>query len=366
MSNLADYVWDYAAACFPGLWIQTHEQAEAVTEIRDVCLANRFPFYEWDCVNGLRRTWEDESGNLQVIGLVAEKVKKPTAAGDDREVWIVRRSKVGDRLSTLDAVLSAYRALALEDGKRPLDEDGENVPVILLVHNIQSFVASPITKQLLQFQLHAGKSERRMLIGLATNNEIPVEVEKLLQFVEHELPDRHQLKRIVNVFSTEEDNCVGSDDDLENVIDAATGLTQVEAENAYALSLLRKERIEPQTVFSIKANILKKGTGALTLHRGDESFTDVGGFAHLKEFCRDSLGHREANPKFRPRGVFLTGVSGGGKSLFAKALGNEMGRPTLRCDIGALKGSLMGQSQANLRNMLAQVDAMEPCVLMID
>ena len=68
----------------------------------------------------------------------------------------------------------------------------------------------------------------------------------------------------------------------------------------------------------------------------------------------------------RPRGVMLLGVPGTGKSAFAKALGNETGRPTLVLDIGALMGSLVGQSEQNIRQALNIVDAMAPCVVFID
>ena len=47
-------------------------------------------------------------------------------------------------------------------------------------------------------------------------------------------------------------------------------------------------------------------------------------------------------------------------------LGAETGRPTLVLDVGALLGSLVGQAEANLRQALRQVDAMAPCVVMID
>jgi SpoVK/Ycf46/Vps4 family AAA+-type ATPase len=59
-------------------------------------------------------------------------------------------------------------------------------------------------------------------------------------------------------------------------------------------------------------------------------------------------------------------VPGTGKSAFAKALGNETGRPTLLLDIGALLGSLVGQSEQNIRQALRIIDAMAPCVAFVD
>ena len=64
--------------------------------------------------------------------------------------------------------------------------------------------------------------------------------------------------------------------------------------------------------------------------------------------------------------MLLLGPPGSGKSAFCKALGNETGRPTLVLDVGTLLGSLVGQTEANVRQALRLVDAMAPCVVMID
>jgi SpoVK/Ycf46/Vps4 family AAA+-type ATPase len=62
----------------------------------------------------------------------------------------------------------------------------------------------------------------------------------------------------------------------------------------------------------------------------------------------------------------LLSPPGCGKSAFAKSLGNETGRPTLVLDVGTLFGSLVGQTEANVRQALRQVDAMAPCVAFLD
>ena len=62
----------------------------------------------------------------------------------------------------------------------------------------------------------------------------------------------------------------------------------------------------------------------------------------------------------------MLGVPGTGKSAFAKALGAETGRPTLILDIGSLMGSLVGSTEANIRQALKIIDAMEPCICFID
>jgi len=112
--------------------------------------------------------------------------------------------------------------------------------------------------------------------------------------------------------------------------------------------------------------MLKK-SGLVSLHRGRESFQQLGGLDSLKSFCTRAMRRQaDPNPLKRPRGVLLLGVPGTGKSAFCKALGNETNRPTLVLDIGALMGSLVGQTEERTRQALRIVDAMQPAVLFID
>jgi len=146
------------------------------------------------------------------------------------------------------------------------------------------------------------------------------------------------------------------------VLDAAAGLTRYEAEAAFALSLARHNKIRPEAIWELKAQTLRKNN-LLTLHRGKERFESLGGLGSLKDFCRRAL---QPGRTVRPRGILALGVPGTGKSAFARALGNETGRPTLILDIGALMGSLVGATEQNIRQALRIADAMAPCVLFSD
>jgi SpoVK/Ycf46/Vps4 family AAA+-type ATPase len=138
----------------------------------------------------------------------------------------------------------------------------------------------------------------------------------------------------------------------------------VEAENAFSLSLVRHDRVAPEVLWELKGQTLKK-SGLLTLHRGGETFADLGGLETLKSFCTRALrpGRRS---DVRARGVLLLGPPGTGKSACAKALGNETGRPTLFLDVGSLMGSLIGQTEERTRQALRIADAMAPCVILVD
>lgn len=190
-------------------------------------------------------------------------------------------------------------------------------------------------------------------------------MEKLFLVLEHPLPDREQLHQIARGIATEEGE-LPTGPPLDTVLDAAAGLTRYEAEAAYSLSLIRHHRVTPEAVWELKAGMLKK-SGLLSLYRGSDDFSSLGGLASLKAFCKRSLLQpARSNPLKRPRGVLLLGVPGTGKSAFAKALGRETGRPTLVLDIGSLMGSLVGSTEANIRQALRIADAMAPCILFCD
>ncbi|MAF76191.1 MAG: hypothetical protein CMF17_10140 [Idiomarinaceae bacterium] len=214
-------------------------------------------------------------------------------------------------------------------------------------------------------QITQGKQNRTFVVILSPVVQVPTELEKQIVVIEHELPGREQLEELARSIATEEGE-LPEDDLLNTVLDAASGLTRYEAEAAFSLSLVREQAVHPQAIWELKCQMLKK-SGLLALHRGSESFGDLGGLNALKSFCAQALrSQRHGNPLKRPRGALLLGVPGTGKSAFAKALGNETNRPTLSLDIGALMGSLVGQSESNIRQALKIADAMAPCVLFLD
>jgi hypothetical protein len=195
--------------------------------------------------------------------------------------------------------------------------------------------------------------------------QIPVELEKLFVVVEHDLLNREQLQQIARGIATE-DGDLRDGDKLGTVLDAAAGLTRFEAEGAFSLSLVRHGHLAADSIWELKSQTLKK-SGLLQLHRGSERFDTLGGLQAIKAFCLRSMcrqGH--ANPLKRPKGCLLLSPPGCGKSQFAKCLGSEANRPTLILDIGSLMGSLVGSTEANIRQALKIVDAMSPCVVMVD
>src|SRR3984957_18132168 len=317
--KLSDQLTTYVNAAYSGIWLTTQEPDEAEREIIQLARSKKWKIAVWDVAHGFRPA----------------STPTPPEAG------------AGDPL----AALRALPALAEANGT-----------AILLLHNFHRFLNSPEVVQTVFSQLIAGKQQRTFIVVLAPIVQIPIELEKLFVVIEHALPDREQLQKIARDLTSDRPDDLPQGDDLERVLDAASGLTRIEAEGAFALSLTRHNRFVPQAIWDLEAQTRRK-INLLRLHQGTESFESLGGLPILKNFCRRAL---QAGKKVKPRGLLLLGIPGSGKSCFARALGNETGRPTLLLDVGALYGSLVGATEANVRQALKVADAMSPCVLFLD
>ncbi len=317
---LTDNLAEYVRACFTAIWIETHEQHEALAEIRDLSRREQWSLASWNIAQG-----------LQVNGATTESPN-----------------------NSPQAALRVASSLATPEGT-----------TLLVLENFHRFLASPDIIQALTQQILSGKQNRTIVVILAPLVQLPLELDKLFVVIEHELPDREQLRAIAQEIATEASELpYGAE--LDTVLDAAAGLTRLEAENAFSLSLVRHGRITSSAIWELKSGLLKK-SGLLELHRGQDDFCSLGGLAALKSFCQRALSQpSRGNPAKRSRGVLLLSPPGCGKSQFCKSLGTEIGRPVLILDVGSLMGSLVGQSEERTRQALKIIDAMAPCVCMID
>jgi hypothetical protein len=320
--TLPERLSEYVRACFSGIWIQSFEHDDAVIEIARLCRRQNWSLATWDIDRGLSVAGGDESSGL------AANAPDPLAA------------------------IKSIGALATPDGT-----------ALLVLRNFHRFLGSVEVMQALDSAISAGKQNRTIIVVLSPLTQIPLELERQFVVIEHDLPGREQLEQIARTIATEPGE-LPANEHLGALLDAAAGLTRVEAENALSLSLIRQGRVAPEVLWELKGQALKK-SGLLTLHRGGETFADLGGLDALKSFCTRAL--RTGRPAdVRARGVLLLGPPGSGKSACAKALGAETGRPTLLLDVGSLMGSLIGQTEERTRQALRIADAMAPCVVMID
>jgi SpoVK/Ycf46/Vps4 family AAA+-type ATPase len=67
-----------------------------------------------------------------------------------------------------------------------------------------------------------------------------------------------------------------------------------------------------------------------------------------------------------PKGLLFVGIPGSGKSLLVQVIAETLNIPLVRLDMGKIHGSLVGQSEANMRMAIQVAEAVSPCILWID
>jgi hypothetical protein len=125
----------------------------------------------------------------------------------------------------------------------------------LVLVNFHRFLQSAEIVQALAQQISSGKVNRSFVVILSPVIQIPVELEKLMVIVEHDLPGREQLEQIARSIATEQGE-LPEGDDLQTVLDSAAGLTRYEAEGAFSLSLVRHSAVRPEAIWELKAGML--------------------------------------------------------------------------------------------------------------
>ena len=318
--TLSERLRELVRAAFSGIYVQSFEHQDAIAEIAQLCRRERWTLSTWDIDHGL--------------ALDGRPIGEATAATTDPL-----------------AAIRSLNALSSPEGT-----------VLLVLKNFHRFLSSVEIVQALDSQIHAGKQNRTFVVILAPVVQIPLELEKLFVLVDHDLPDREQIEAIARSLATEAGE-LPEGSELTAVLDAAAGLTRMEAENALSLALVRHGRIVPEVIWESKLQGLRK-SGLLEMHLGTESLAGLGGLEAMKSFCLRALQSR--SERAEPRGILILGVPGTGKSEFAKRLGHEVGRPTLRVDLGRLKGSLVGETERKTGLALRQLSATSKNIAFFD
>lgn len=318
--SLTERITELVKAAFSGLWLQTSEPDECVREISALCKKQGWRLVCWNVVDGATFPLEPQA-------------KSSVPPGDPV------------------AMLKGIPSFVNQDGT-----------TLLLMHNFHRFVSNTVVMQATFNAVVAGKNSRVFIVGLAPSMELPVELQKVFVPVEHPLPDKESLREIVMELTSDEPKRRPPESEMPRILEAASGLTRYEAEGAFALSLIRG-KLEPEAVWELKSGMIAK-SGLATLYRGkDVNFDTLKGFDHLRGLAKQLL--REDCP-IPPKGFIFVGPPSGGKTSIVKAIAADNGLPLIMADLGALKGSLIGQSEANVRRLIALCESMAPCVVLLD
>jgi len=199
------------------------------------------------------------------------------------------------------------------------------------------------------------------LVLVGPDIKLPAELEPFFMTIDFDLPSIDELMEIMTD--------LGKPHDIEANIqaaEAAMGLTEFEAETAFALSVIQKKEFDPAIIVEQKKQMIKK-SGLMEFYPPvDES--ELGGLYPLRKWTKNRLKAFKTGGEHlpKPKAVLLVGIPGTGKSLACKTVASMLNWPLIRLDIGALKGSLVGQSEVNIRRATKTADAFGNSVIWLD
>jgi len=303
---------------------------------------------------------------------------------------LVARSEAGkaaraDMVGDQDSTVGDPRALAVVALKLPAEG-------LVFMHLANRWLVDPGLVQALWNLRDRLKVDRRMLVLLGPAIDLPPELSGDVVVFDEPLPDGEQLGGIVrSIYSAAKRE--PETEIMPRAVEALQGLPAFQAEQVAAMSISAKG-LDVDNLWERKRRQIEQTPG-LKVHRDRVKFADIGGVATVKNFLSRILtGQARPNAvvfvdeieKFlagasssggdtsgvsqdqlgtllsymqdqNAAGCIFVGPPGSAKSMVAKATGNEAGIPTIQLDLGGMKGSLVGQSEQNLRAALKVVTA---------
>src|SRR5690606_1586985 len=232
---------------------------------------------------------------------------------------------------------------------------------------------SPAVKRKLRNLAHALVSTYSSLVVTTHSADVPAELEDDVVVVDMPPPTLRELRADLDALIEQTRvECDLTDHGRTRLAQAALGLTAAQARRAFSKAIVRDRVLDEQDIPAVleEKKAVIRASQALEFYSSDETPDDVGGLERLKEWLalRESAFGEDA-ARFglpAPKGMALIGIPGTGKSLTAKMISGLWRLPLLRLDVGALFGSLVGESEARLRQALRITEVVAPCVLWID
>jgi hypothetical protein len=222
-------------------------------------------------------------------------------------------------------------------------------------------------------QLHQDIRNIKIFIFVGSRLVVPQKLQRYIEVVhDHGLSDAELQKKI-------KANCEHLHMPVPpNIHRVFRGLTdyQVDAACAQSVVLTRKDkggqkrRLDPKIVGDFKRRKLSQTSLLSHLDTVGQGFENVGGVQRFKTWAEKTKATwTEEGQKFGlrpPKGVLAVGVWGCGKSISVKALGQCWNLPVVQLEMGKLRSSGVGETEANVYRVTGLIESVAPCIIWVD
>lgn len=247
----------------------------------------------------------------------------------------------------------------------------------LVLKDIQDFIEESAIKTLLQLIAQRKLYDRdynTTIIIVSSVLKVPQELEKYVSYLDIPFPEEDEINQLIDEHV--EVNCYDNfkDEDRKKLMPSLKGMTSFEIDRMLDMAMSSNGSLSAEDTAMIlqqKKSMVKK-SGLLELIDTPASLESIGGMDALKKYLENKSRVIADLPKAMefgvsiPKGVFIVGMPGCGKSLCAKASAALFKTPLLKLDMGSMMGKYVGESEGNLRKAIKIAEAAAPCVLWID
>ncbi len=335
-------VEELVRARYPIIYTVSADESRFCAELCDLALRRKRALHVWSCTDGLIRPKHSNTFDLS-----------------DPDTYLAN-GDLDDPMGVLEHVSK-------------LKED-----CLIVLRDFHPYIGDPtITRKLrdLARQLKRGTYVKNLVL-LSPIRVIPPDLELDVMTADIDLPTKQDLVEMVqsafeDVPREVQKKFAGPDrlERIHRVAEAGRGLTRLEFDNVLALSLIRKRDFDVGVINAEKETIIRR-SGILEFYQPKVDMDSVGGLGVLKAWLlkrRNAFGDEAKDYGLpNPKGVLIVGIPGTGKSLTAKVIGSSWKMPLLRLDMSNVFGSLVGESEANIRLVTKTAEAVAPCILWMD
>ncbi|MEW6156174.1 MAG: AAA family ATPase [Verrucomicrobiota bacterium] len=312
------------------------------------------------CTLMLLVTHEEERA-VQTIKTVCERAKRLCLAWDMADGFQTIAGAAGAPPSARDA-LSALEQIDKAEGE-----------ALFVLKDFHECWSNAQLKRKLRGVAQRLKFTKKSILITAPTGKIPDELKDEIVLIDFPHPNAAELESVLNrLTQTPGVKVTLTKLGREKLVQAALGLTASQAQRVFAKAIVSDGALDDRDIDLVtqeKKEIIRESQ-ALEFYSFTESPDDIGGLGVLKQWLR--LRERAFTREAReyglpaPKGIALIGIPGTGKSLTAKMIGGLWRLPLLRLDVGALFGSLVGESEERARRALRLAETVAPCILWID